>query len=174
MSFLLVFMGIFALLVLLSIPILGGLILIKVCFAKKDYSTPQGCANRLDVLARYNLYVGITHVFFGLFIACQLILTAMDSKVSPISKLANISNEPGVQMIVIGYFFFCTIILLAYGFFPILSSRFMKNRKHRMASIVITCCTLLACPLGTLIGIMTIIDLSKRPIEDLYLKNAEG
>ena len=81
---------------------------------------------------------------------------------------------------VFGYlfaFFGATFFILgeALAIANILSGRFLKLRKRYWFSFVIACINCLYMPFGTILGVFTIIVLSRESVKELYLlPNAEG
>ncbi len=55
-----------------------------------------------------------------------------------------------------------------------ISGRFMARRRHRMFSFVVAAILCIFMPFGTVLGIFTIIVLSKESVQRLYLDQAGG
>lgn len=62
------------------------------------------------------------------------------------------------------------IIILVVGVMQIICGLKLRKQTNRMFSIVIAAFTLLSFPLGTALGVLTLIVLSKNSVKDLYLK----
>jgi hypothetical protein len=60
------------------------------------------------------------------------------------------------------------LIVITFGILEILSARFIKLRKHRIFSFIIAILNLLSIPYGTILGIMTIIVLSRNSVKEIY------
>jgi len=58
--------------------------------------------------------------------------------------------------------------LLASAVLNILSGVFLRTRKHRTFSIVVSAINCLQVPLGTILGIFTIIVLTRNSVRELY------
>jgi hypothetical protein len=65
------------------------------------------------------------------------------------------------------YFFFGTIFLAA-GFCNLLSGFFLLKKKHRGFSLVVACLNCLQIPFGTILGVFTIMALSRDSVRKLY------
>jgi len=79
----------------------------------------------------------------------------------------------------VGWFF----ILLGGGMFLgfqalawciVFAGRFLARRKHYMFVFVVACCECMFMPFGTVIGIFTIIALSKPTVRSLFSPTATG
>lgn len=68
----------------------------------------------------------------------------------------------------IWFYFFMGAILVAAGTFNLLSGLFLWRRKHRMFSIVVGALNCLQIPFGTILGIFTIIVLSRNSVRERY------
>ena len=60
------------------------------------------------------------------------------------------------------------MIGLAIGICNLLSAQYIKNRKFRIFSIVVACIDCLSLPLGTILGVMTLIVLSRHSVIEYY------
>jgi hypothetical protein len=70
--------------------------------------------------------------------------------------------------IFIWFYFFMGAILVAAGAFNLLSGLFLWQRKHRTFSIVVGALNCLQIPFGTILGIFTIIVLSRNSVRERY------
>lgn len=66
---------------------------------------------------------------------------------------------------------FILVIIIIQGILEIFSARFIKLRKHRTFSFVIAILNLLSIPYETILGIMTIIVLSRNSVKEIYNVN---
>ena len=60
------------------------------------------------------------------------------------------------------------VMLVAYGIMNFLSARFIKARRHRTFSLVLGGVNCLRMPLGTLLGVFTIIVLTRESVREIY------
>jgi hypothetical protein len=62
------------------------------------------------------------------------------------------------------------IILLGVtiGVCNLLSAQYIKNRKYRIFSIVIACVDCISFPIGTILGVMALIVLSRNSVIEHY------
>jgi len=60
------------------------------------------------------------------------------------------------------------IISLTIGVCNLLSAQYIKKRKLRIFSIVIACIDCLSFPLGTILGVMTLVVLSRNSVIEFY------
>jgi succinate dehydrogenase/fumarate reductase cytochrome b subunit len=82
-----------------------------------------------------------------------------------------ISNELDATFLTIFFYLWLVILLfvVTFGILEILSGRFIKLRKRRTFSFIIAIINLLSIPYGTLLGIMTIIVLSRNSVKEIYI-----
>ena len=66
------------------------------------------------------------------------------------------------------FYLFGIVVVLAYGIANFLSARFIKERRHRMFSLVVSGLNCLHIPLGTLLGVFTIIVLGRDSVREIY------
>jgi len=62
------------------------------------------------------------------------------------------------------------VIGLTIGVCNLLSAQYIKNRKFRIFSIVIACVDCISFPIGTILGVMTLIVLSRNSVVEYYKK----
>jgi hypothetical protein len=68
----------------------------------------------------------------------------------------------------IWFYIFFGIILVTTGLLNLLSGLFLRRRRHRMFSLVIGCLNCVQIPLGTVLGVFTIIVLSRPSVRAGY------
>ncbi|UCH65945.1 MAG: hypothetical protein JSW63_02080 [Ignavibacterium sp.] len=80
------------------------------------------------------------------------------------------NNELDATIFTIFFYLLLVILLIVitFGILEILSARFIKLRKHRNFSFIIAILNLLSIPYGTILGIMTIIVLSRNSVKEIY------
>lgn len=106
----------------------------------------------------------LIHVGFGLLLLLKPEALA-DSKSGPPPAAV------GVLFFALGAF----LVLLGWGmaFCTFLSGRFLARKKHRMFSIVIGALQCLAFPLGTALGVFTLVVLSRSSVQELYARSPQ-
>ncbi len=70
--------------------------------------------------------------------------------------------------IIIIVWIICLLIAIALGIAKIFSSKFLKQRKNRTFSIVISCIECFSFPYGTLLGVLSIIVLNRDNVKNVY------
>lgn len=60
------------------------------------------------------------------------------------------------------------ILVVVFGILQIISGYYLKQKKHRLFSFIIGVFQLIEIPYGTILGIMTIIGLSRNSVEQKY------
>lgn len=76
--------------------------------------------------------------------------------------------------ILIWFYFFLGGMLIAAGVLNVLSGIFLHQRKHRIFSIVVGCLNCLHIPFGTVLGIFTIMVLSRSSVREAYDREARA
>ncbi|MEO0508313.1 MAG: hypothetical protein AAF065_00455 [Verrucomicrobiota bacterium] len=124
--------------------------------------------SHLDGLAIGHYVVGGIAAFF----ACMpLIHMGIGIAVLSGIEMADDTGQPAPMWF--GWLFFL-IGLFAFLFGQaisvaiIFSGRFLKRRKHYMFSFVIACIACAFMPFGTVLGVLTIIVLSRKSVKSLY------
>jgi len=122
---------------------------------------------RLLTIFHYIL-AGITAVFSFI----PLIHVSIGTMILSSNRLKSTENPPpdiiGWLFVIIGSI--CIILGLTYALTLFLSGRFIARKRHRIFSIVIACISCLSIPFGTILGIFTLIILSKPAVKILYEK----
>jgi len=82
----------------------------------------------------------------------------------------NTQNPPPKDFfkIFIWFYFFFGVIFLGAGFCNLLSGFCLMKKKHRTFSLVVACLNCLQIPFGTILGVFTIIALSRDSVRKLY------
>lgn len=84
--------------------------------------------------------------------------------------LANYIQTPPEQFIHIFRIIIAVVILigLIIGISNLVSAQFIKRRKYRIFSIVVACVDCISFPLGTILGVMTMIVLLRSSVIEYY------
>ncbi|MGJ3243101.1 MAG: hypothetical protein ACFE0O_09130 [Opitutales bacterium] len=121
----------------------------------------------LDMLATAHFWVGGLGVLFGLFPLIHLFIgLAILSGIMP-----NEGGDPppdwfGLIFLAAGLFSFLFAQALAWC--VIYSGRFLRERRRYTFSFVIACISCLSVPVGTVLGVLTIVVLSRESVKALY------
>ena len=127
----------------------------------------------LRLLSMFHYISGVLTLFVSLIFIFQFIVFSViyDEVLKEISNYTMISNydfDPEVISVLIYLWFVLFILFIAFGIAQILSAKFIKEKKHRIFSFVIAVINILSFPYGTILGIMTIIVLSRSSVIELY------
>ncbi|NMF86263.1 hypothetical protein [Nodosilinea sp. P-1105] len=129
---------------------------------------------RLKVLSIFHFIVAGLVLALSLF---SLIFVAIGGAVllDPAS-LGTTDNDPpaalaGVIFLVIGAAFLLYGFILAVAL--VLSGRWLRQQKHYWYSVVIACVALLFTPIGTVLGLITLVILLQDSVRELYGVNTE-
>ena len=127
----------------------------------------------LRLLSMFHYISGVLTLFVSLIFIFQFIVFSViyDEVLKEISNYTMISNydfDPEVISVLIYLWFVLFFLFIAFGIAQILSAKFIKGKKHRIFSFVIAVINILSFPYGTILGIMTIIVLSRSSVIELY------
>jgi hypothetical protein len=120
----------------------------------------------LRLLSIFHYVAGGLLAFLGCFAIIYVVLGAVIAS----GRLPNGSTTPptalGFMFIAIGVFG----LLFAWGLATclFLSGRFMSARRHQTFSIVVAAISCLQIPFGTVLGVFTLIVLSRQSVRALY------
>lgn len=122
----------------------------------------------LKLLGIFHYVVGIFNLLFSFFPVIYLVLGVV-MIVSPESMSAEGELPPvflGYLFTAIGGFFFLAGIILSVCM--IYSGRMLRQQKKYMFSFVVACIECLIMPFGTVLGIFTLVVLTKAPVKLMY------
>ena len=84
------------------------------------------------------------------------------------TQVAYYNFDPEIFSILIYMWIVLFFVFIAFGIAQILSGNYLKAKKHRIFSFVIAIISILSFPYGTILGVMTIIVLSRSSVIELY------
>jgi hypothetical protein len=127
----------------------------------------------LRLLSLFHYIAGGITLFFSLIILFEflLLLVFWEGLMQQYDQHRFTSNhELDATFLTIFFYLllFILLIVITFGILEILSARFIKLRKHRTFSFIIAILNLLSIPYGTILGIMTIIVLSRNSVKEIY------
>jgi len=126
----------------------------------------------INLLSLFHLISGIMTLVYSVFMALYFGLIsfafifgdAFDAAENPLN-----SNFPiAFRTLFISIMIICLIFAIALGIAKIFSSKFLKQRKNRTFSIVISCIECFSFPYGTLLGVLSIIVLNRGNVKNIY------
>jgi ABC-type phosphate transport system permease subunit len=129
-------------------------------------------AEHLRLLALFHYICGgLTIAFSALFIFHTVALSVLAAHPEwlPAQEVRGLGEMPfnlmRMMAVVTGSF---VALGIGFGIAQIVSGRFIGRRRHRIFSIVVAVLSLFLIPYGTLLGIFTLIVLSRDGVRDLY------
>jgi len=129
--------------------------------------------SHLNALAIAHYVVGGLGVLFACFPLIHVIFgVSILSGVGEMSATLNgkpVESAPqfvGWVFFAVGFVFF--LIGQSVSILLILSGRFLQRRRNYNFSFVLACIACIAFPVGTVLGIFTIIVLSRSPVKTMY------
>jgi hypothetical protein len=126
-------------------------------------------SEQLRLLSVFHYILGALEVCFC-FMGLLYVFMGLSLVFSPASWTSNGGEMPPPIM---GWIFAAigglwVLGALIFGILTIVSGRYISQRRNKTFSIVIGAINCLFMPLGTILGIFTIITLSKKEVVDLY------
>jgi hypothetical protein len=96
--------------------------------------------------------------------------TVMSSVFNNPEMWQNSPSPPPPQLFAVFKWFYAfgAVFLILAGVANLLSGLFLRARKHRIFSIVVSACNCLQVPFGTVLGIFTIVVLVRESVRELY------
>ncbi|NEO12052.1 MULTISPECIES: hypothetical protein [unclassified Moorena] len=118
----------------------------------------------------YSLFILMLYIPFGLFMigATDSIPADLSGELSEWFKLSrNVSSDlPGYLLVISGAILF--ILGEVFAFAIILSGYMLRKSKNYWFSFMIACLLCWFRPFGTLVGVLTIVVLSRQSVKKLY------
>ncbi len=132
---------------------------------------PQGRrdAEHLKLLAIFHFILAALGLLGIAFLALHLVL--MSAIFTNPEMWKNSKNGPPPEILfklMLGGYAFGVVVILTGGFLNLLSGLFIRKRRHRMFSIIIGGLNCLHVPFGTLLGVFTILILSRDSVRKIY------
>jgi hypothetical protein len=130
----------------------------------------------LRLLSLFHYIAGGITLFFSIVLLFQFLLLIVfwEGLIQQYEGHRFTSNNELDATILSIFFYiwlFILLIVITFGILEILSARFIKLQKHRTFSFIIAILNLLSIPYGTILGIMTIIVLSRNSVKEIYNAN---
>jgi hypothetical protein len=119
-------------------------------------------AEHLRLLSIFHFVCGGLLMLFGCF---PIIHIAMGIAMV-MGKMQNAPREMGYLFIAMGIFFIA--FMWGLGICVILSGKFLRERRNYMYSFVVAAISCLQAPFGTVLGVFTIIVLSRPSVKMMY------
>ena len=125
----------------------------------------------LKLLAIFHyVFGGITIAFSLLFIFHLVFISVFFTNQELLKEVLPNELEMAQTFIKFGIVIFSLVILfgVAWGVATIYSGRCIQQRKHRIFSMVVAGINLLSIPFGTILGVFTLIVLSRESVKGFY------
>jgi len=131
----------------------------------------------INLLSLFQLISGIFtlawSVFMALYFGFIIFIFNLGGKFDTAKN--PIDSEFPIQFmgIIIIVWIICLLVAIALSIAKIYSSKFLKQRKNRTFSIVISCIECFSFPYGTLLGVLSIIVLNRNSVKNIYQDQKE-
>jgi hypothetical protein len=127
----------------------------------------------LRLLSIFHYISGALTLFVSLIFLLQFFLFSFifDEVMSSMMDMALVGNydfDPEIFSLLIYLWIFLFFIFIAFGLAQLLSGKYLRAKKHRIFSFIIAIVSIISFPYGTILGVMTIIVLSRSSIIELY------
>ncbi|MDD4148941.1 MAG: PrsW family glutamic-type intramembrane protease [Bacteroidales bacterium] len=125
----------------------------------------QPVKNNLETLAVLHYVMGGLKMLSSLFVLIYVLMGA--------GMLTGGIYDGDTELQILGgvFLFFGLlgfVIVIAFGIMSILTGRFLTQKKHRMFCLIISALECFNAPLGTLLGVFTIVEIEKPEIKKLF------
>ena len=114
---------------------------------------------------------GLTILFSSLFIFHLVFMSYFMMNPDLFPSKAEVTGDFHPEQFLSFFLFifgFLVILGIAFGIAQILSGRFMKKRKNRLFSVIVSIPNVLFIPYGTILAIFTLVVLDKKTIKQIY------
>lgn len=126
--------------------------------------------NNLNTISIFHYVWGGITLFASLFLLIYVVM-GLFMIIAGTSENQGDMTMSGGALFIIGLLGF--VLVAAIGVLSILCGRYLQKKKNRVFCIVISALTCLNAPLGTMLGIFTIIELEKTEVKALFETNKE-
>jgi len=132
---------------------------------------PQGRrdAEHLKLLSIFHFILAALGLLGIAFLALHFVLMSAIFTKPEMWKNSKSGPPPEILFkLMLGGYAFGVVVILTGGFLNLLSGLFIRKRRHRMFSIIIGGLNCLHVPFGTLLGVFTILILSRDSVRKIY------
>ena len=128
----------------------------------------QRDTDHLKLLAIFHyIWSGFALLGMGFLVAHFFIMRMVMSQAMAKAPPSN-PMPPQIMEIIKVFYLVFGLVLVAVLVCNVLSAIFLRQRKHRMFSIVIACLNCLQIPLGTTLGVFTLVVLMRESVRESY------
>jgi hypothetical protein len=76
--------------------------------------------------------------------------------------------DPAILSVLFYLWIVLFFLFVVFGIAQILSGKYLKVKKHRIFSFIVAIVNILSFPYGTILGVMTVVVLSRSSVIELY------
>ena len=112
------------------------------------------------------LFVSLIFLFqFFLFsvIFDEIMQSLMDASLTGLNEF-----DPAILSVLFYLWIVLFFLFVVFGIAQILSGKYLKAKKHRIFSFIVAIVNILSFPYGTILGVMTVVVLSRSSVIELY------
>jgi hypothetical protein len=124
----------------------------------------------INLLSMFHLISGILALLYSVFMALYFGFIIFVFKLSE-----KFDGEFPIQFmgVIISIWIIVLLFAIAFGIAKIFSSKWLKQRKNRTFSIVISCIECFSFPYGAILGVLSIIVLNRSSVKSIYSDQKE-
>ena len=127
----------------------------------------------LRLLSVFHYISGVMTLFISIifliqFFVFSFIFDEVINSVFDIALVGNYNFDPEIFTFLIYLWMILFFIFIAFGLTQIFSAKFLRAKKYRIFSFIVAIISILSFPYGTILGVMTIIVISKSSVMELY------
>ena len=110
----------------------------------------------------------ISLVFLVQFFLFSFIFDEVMNNITDIALVGFYEFNPEIFSLLVYLWIVLFLLFVAFGVAQIISGKFLRAKKHRIFSFIVAIINILFFPYGTILGIMTIIVISRSSVVALY------
>jgi len=111
----------------------------------------------------------VSLIFLLQFFIFTFIFDEVMNSIMDIALVGNYDFDPEIFSLLVYLWMVLFSLFIAFGLAQILSGKFLRAKKHRIFSFIVALINILFFPYGTILGVMTIIVLSRSSVMKLYM-----
>ena len=110
----------------------------------------------------------VSLIFLLQFFIFSLIFDEIMQGLMDVALVGNYDFDPEIFSLLIYLWIVLFFIFIAFGIAQLLSGKYLRAKKYRIFSFIVAILNILSFPYGTLLGVMTIIVLSRSSVIEMY------
>ena len=110
----------------------------------------------------------VSFIFLLQFFVFSFIFDEVMTGLLDIALVGNYDFDPEIFSMLIYLWIILFFVFIGFGLAQIFSGNFLRKKKYRIFSFIVAIISILSFPYGTILGVMTIIVISRSSVMELY------